>query len=126
MRCLILLALLLAAGCTPLQWTRQDTSPEQLRQDVAFCRQEAWREAQWRSFLFLDRSFGGTTVVDSRGRHIFVPYSPFGDPFGYPYYDEARLAHFCMRVKGYELVPIESAKADTIQPSEGGTPSGRP
>ena len=88
--------------------------------------QEAWREAQWRSFLFLDRYYGGTTIVDSRGRHIFVPYAPFGDPFGDRYLEESRLAQFCMRAKGYQLVPVDSAKAETIQPSEGGTPSGRP
>ena len=123
---LIPLAFVLAAGCTPVQWAREDTTPEQFRQDVAFCQQEAWREAQFRSSLFLDRSFVGTTVVDSRGRHIFVPYAPFGDPFGYSYYDEARLTQFCMRAKGYQLAPVDSAKAETIQPSEGGTPSGRP
>jgi hypothetical protein len=126
MRRLIPLAFLLAAGCTPLQWSRPDTSPEQFSQDVAFCQQEAWREAQWHSFLFLNRYYGGTTIVDSRGRHMFVPYAPFGDPFGDRYYDEARLTHFCMRAKGYDLVPVESAKAETIQPSEGGTPSGKP
>jgi hypothetical protein len=35
-----------------------------------------------------------------------VPYSPFG-PFGDAYIEESRLAHFCMRAKGYELAPIK-------------------
>jgi hypothetical protein len=107
---LIALLVLLAAGCTPLEWTRPGASPDELRQDVAYCRQEAWREAQWNSFLFLNRYYGATTVVDAQGRRIVVPNSPFGNPFGDRYIDEARLAHFCMRAKGYELVPIESAK----------------
>jgi hypothetical protein len=104
-RLIALLAPLLVVGCTPMAWTRTGATPDDLRQDVAFCRQEAWREAQWRSFLY--RPFGGTTVVDSRGRHIFVPYTPFGDPFGDRFFEESRLAHFCMRAKGYELVPID-------------------
>ena len=100
--------LLLAAGCTPMQWVRQDTGTEFLNQDLAQCRQEAWREAQWRSFLY--RPFGHTTVVDRFGRRFVVPYAPFGDPFGDTFMEESRLAHFCMRAKGYDLVPIEPSK----------------
>lgn len=105
--------LLLVAGCTPLAWTRSGVSAEELRQDVAYCRQEAWREAQWNSFLFLNRYSGAATVVDAQGRRFVVPYAPFGSPFGDRYIDEARLAHFCMRAKGYELVPIESTHASS-------------
>lgn len=105
---LILAALLLLAGCTPMQWVRQDTGPELLDQDLAQCRQEAWREAQWRAFLY--RPFGVTTVVDRFGRRFVIPYSPFGDPFGDSFMEESRLAHFCMRSKGYDLVPIEPAR----------------
>ena len=106
--------LLLVGGCTPLAWTRSGVSAEELRQDVAYCRQEAWREAQWNSFLFLNRYYGTTSVVDAHGRRVVVPYAPFGgSPFGDRYIDEARLAHFCMRAKGYELVPIESSQASS-------------
>ncbi len=101
-------ALLLLAGCTPMQWVRQDAGPELLNYDLAQCRQEAWREAQWRSFLY--RPFGTTTVVDRSGRRFVVPYAPFGDPFGDTFMEESRLAHFCMRAKGYDLVPIEPTK----------------
>jgi hypothetical protein len=107
MRRLIPLFVLATAACTPMQWVRQDTPPEQFSQDLAYCRQEAWREAQWRSALFLNRDYGATTVVDPRGRPIVVPYSPFGGPFGDAYIEESRLAHFCMRAKGYELAPIK-------------------
>jgi hypothetical protein len=108
MRRMILTLALLAAGCTPMQWVRQGAGPEELNHDLAHCRQEAWREAQWRSFLY--RPFGSTSMVDRFGRrHVFF-YSPFGDPFGDSYIEESRLAHFCMRAKGYELVPIEAKK----------------
>lgn len=99
----------LAAGCTPMQWVRQDGGgPALLQHDLAQCRQEAWREAQWRSFLY--RPFGATTLVDRFGRRFVVPYAPFGDPFGDTFMEESRLAHFCMRSKGYDLVPVEPAK----------------
>jgi hypothetical protein len=109
-----------------MQWVRQDTGPELLSQDLAHCRQQAWREAQWRSFLY--RPFGPTTFVDRNGRRFIIPHSPFGDPFGDTHIEESRLAHFCMRAKGYELVPIEpaSSQAPTIQPSPAGTSAGRP
>ena len=102
----IFLALLLGlAGCTPLQWARQDASPAELSQDLAQCRQDAWREAQWRSFMY--RPFGPTYMVDRFGRNHVLFYSPFGDPFGDSFIEESRLAHFCMRAKGYQLVPVE-------------------
>ena len=46
MRRLIPLFVLATAACTPMQWVRQDTTPEQFSQDLAYCHQEAWREAQ--------------------------------------------------------------------------------
>jgi hypothetical protein len=97
---------LLAAACTPMQWTRQDAGPEQLNQDMAQCRQEAWREAQWRSFLY--RPIAPVMLRDAQGRSFFGwPSSPFGDPFGDRFMEESRLEHFCMRNKGYDLAPVE-------------------
>ena len=121
-----LIAAALLAGCTPMQWVKQDAGPQQIEQDAALCRREAWREAQWRSFMY--RPFGPTTFTDWRGRRYLWPYSPLGDPFGDQLMEESRLAHFCMRAKGYELVPVEKPKepAETIQPSASGTPSGKP
>jgi hypothetical protein len=107
MRRLIPLFVLATAACTPMQWARQDATPEQFSQDLAYCHQEAWREAQWRSFFFMNRGIGATTVVNSQGQRIVVPFSPFGDPFGDAYIDESRLKAFCMRAKGYELVPVK-------------------
>ena len=107
MRRLILLfpLAIAAAACTPVRWARQDTPPEQLGQDLGQCRQDAWREAQWRSQLFMNRSVGATTVVNAHGQTIVVPLSPFGDPFGDARIDESRLTASCMRGRGYQLVP---------------------
>ena len=93
MRRLIPLIVLAAAACSPVQWARQDTPPEQLSRDLALCHQDAWREAQFRSLLFMNRDV--------------LPSSAFGSPFGDAYIDESRLTAFCMRGKGYELVPLK-------------------
>ena len=94
-----------------MQWVKPDATPQQLSQDAAQCQQEAWREARLRAWLY--RPIGPTIVQDAQGRRIFVgPASPFGDPFSDQLMEEARLESFCMRSKGYELVP-----AETIQPS---------
>ena len=113
-------AALLGAGCTPLQWVRQDASPAELEQDMTQCQQQAWREASWRSFFY--QPLGPSIVHDVRGRRVLVwPYTPFSDPFGDRFFEESRLADFCMRATGYELVP-----ADKIQPSPQGTSPGKP
>lgn len=97
-----------------MQWVKQDAGPEQLNLDAAQCRQEAWREARWRGFLY--RPFGMTTPLrDRHGRRFGLPYSPLGDPFGDEFMEELRLADFCMRAKGYELVPVEPPKADAVR-----------
>ena len=99
----------LAAGCTPFQWVRQGATPEELDQDMGYCQQEAWREAQWRTFMY--RPFGPTVFTDGRGRRFVWPNSPFGNPFGDPFMEESRLANFCMRAKGYELEPVVPKKS---------------
>jgi hypothetical protein len=108
MRLLAFAALLVLAGCTPMQWVHQDATPEQFNQDLAQCRQDAWREAQWRSFMY--RPFGPTYMVDRFGRNHVLSYSPFGGPFGDTFVEESRLTHFCMRAKGYDLAPVDSPK----------------
>lgn len=92
-----------------MQWVKPQASLEQLNQDRAQCQQEAWREARWRSFLY--RPLGPTLLHDRFGRRFLGwPYSPLGDPFGDDFMEEARLADFCMRAKGYELAPVEPKK----------------
>jgi hypothetical protein len=45
---------------------------------------------------------------DAAGRPVFAwPFVWAGDPFRDPALAESRLAQFCMRSKGYELVPTE-------------------
>jgi hypothetical protein len=125
LRALVLLGAAFAAGCTPMRWVKPDVTAQQLNQDAAQCHQQAWHEARWRSFLY--RPIGPTLYHDRYGRRFAGwPYSPFGDPFGDEFMEQSRLAHFCMRAKGYELAPAEREPADRIQPSPGGTSKGKP
>ncbi|HZQ74285.1 MAG TPA: hypothetical protein VFB08_15310 [Burkholderiales bacterium] len=111
---------LLTAACTPMAWVKPDATPQELAQDSAYCQQEAWREARLRSWSY--RPMGPLVAHDAAGRPFIVsPGGPFYDPFGDPMMEEGRLAQFCMRARGYELVP-----ADKIQPSPSGTPPGTP
>jgi hypothetical protein len=120
-RVLSALLLLLATACTPLYWVRPDTAPGQLEADLQYCQQQAWREAGWRS-SFYHRPFAPYVVHDLQGRRILVwPHSSFYDPFGDRFFEEARLTQFCMRARGYELVP-----ADKIQPTPEGGSAGKP
>jgi hypothetical protein len=99
-------AALAATACVPLQWLKPEATREQLDQDAAQCQQEAWREARLRTWLY--RPIGPAMLQDAQGRRFFIwPSSPFGDPFSDQLMEEARLVSFCMRSKGYELVPVE-------------------
>lgn len=115
MRCLLrfpLLPLLFLAGCTPMQWVREGAVPatEVLEQDSASCRQQAWREAQFRSWAY--RPITPYVSRDAFGRRFVAwPSSLYPYPFGDPFFEEVRLADFCMRAKGYELVPVEKPAA---------------
>jgi hypothetical protein len=106
---LAVFVLALAAGCTPMQWVKEDATAEQVNLDAAQCQREAWREASWRAWLY--RPFGPVVLWDPTGRRFLAwPNSAFGDPFGDRFMEESRLAHFCMRAKGYQLVPVEPKK----------------
>jgi hypothetical protein len=108
---LVLLALIVLAfaGCTPMQWVREGVvpAPAALEEDATNCRQQAWREAQYRAWSY--RPIGPIAIRDASGGRRFVgwPYGPYAYPFGDPFFEEARLTDFCMRAKGYELVPLD-------------------
>jgi hypothetical protein len=102
-------AVLVLAGCTPMEWIKPDVTPEEREQDAIACQQEAWHEARWRAWYY--RPYPIAPFRDASGRFLFPgPYGYFSDPFGDPFLEEGRLAQFCMRSKGYELVPVEPAQ----------------
>jgi hypothetical protein len=105
MRRLAIVALVLACGCTPMQWEKAEVSGEQLRADQQECQQAAWREAQWRSWSH-QTMLGPVFARDATGRGFFLwPSGAMVDPFGHQLMEESRLSQFCMESKGYKLVP---------------------
>jgi hypothetical protein len=120
---LFVVAALCAAGCTPMQWVKPDATAEQLQEDSTRCHQDAWREAQLNSWYY--RPFSPFAMRDPFGRPFVAwPYRPYADPFGNAYLEEARLAQFCMRNKGYELEPVEKPKGQVEKPKGQGEPKG--
>lgn len=100
-------ALIVLAGCTPMQWVRADADAAQLNADSRDCQTQAWHEARWRSFQY-SGMYGPSLYRDSFGRPFLAwSHAPFWDPFGDRFMEESRLATFCMRAKGYELQPTK-------------------
>ena len=109
-RTLCFVAFLLLAGCTPMQWVRDDgASAADPQKDMAHCQQEAWRESRLRHWYH--RPLSPVFLRDGQGRLVAWSRDPFLDPFGDPFMEESRLAHFCMRAKGYRLVPLDKPAA---------------
>lgn len=98
-------AALLLAACAPMQWVKADGAAGQLESDEAQCREEAWREARLRAGAFGPAA--PLLLRDAAGRPVVVWPGPFHDPFADPFFEESRLAHFCMRSKGYRLERAE-------------------
>ena len=95
----LLVALLLAlAGCaTPERWEKAGVSAEMTSTDAVECRRSASQEA------FLYQSGAPPPLWFYRRGYWFTwQQSQESDRF----YAENRLTAFCMRAKGYELVPI--------------------
>ena len=94
--------LVATAACTPMEWVREDADPAQTQADSQDCQMKAWQEARWRALQYR-AMLGPAYYRDAAGRTFVVP-RPY-DALADPYMEEQRLAHFCMRAKGYELQP---------------------
>ena len=110
-RSLIIASLLLLGACTPMAWVKPDVAKEQIDEDLVACRQEAWREARLRPVWRPPNL--PYAVQDAQGRRFLVwPHDTFYDSLSDQFMEEARLAHFCMRSKGYQLVPVEKEEKE--------------
>jgi hypothetical protein len=115
MRILPLLLLLAACATTPHAWQRPGTGERPSEELIATCRAEAAREAQRTAMLGTWPSYG---MVWGRGR------APgWGPGWGYgmgwsPGWSSMaisqrtqELAGFCLRVQGFQLLPVEPVTA---------------
>lgn len=90
----IVLVLLAVAGCTPMAYQKAGVTSDRASVEEMECRSMAAREATpplwyWRPYYGWRR-----------------PY--FGDPMLSRMQEEAGLSDFCMRSRGYQLVPVPS------------------
>lgn len=103
--------LLAVAACASMEWTRSDATAGQVEADMKACRDLAWREANWMPWGgYYYGGVGPLAYTDPFGRRMYgwpYYYSPFADPYGQRFLEEARLTDFCMRAKGYELTPLK-------------------
>ena len=99
-------AALQLTACAQMAWIRPDATPEQAQQDLAHCEEEAWREASYRTWAY--QSLTPVMTRDAFGRPYFMPFGPFlRSAFDDRFFEEHRLAQFCMRAKGYALQRLE-------------------
>lgn len=109
MRSALVLLVLAASACAPMQWTKPGVTSTQRDQDELLCRQDAWREANLGAWP--PGPVAPIVARDAAGRAFVVsPGGPVADPFRDPSMEQGRLQQFCMRAKGYELVPAEPRK----------------
>ena len=103
--------LVLAMGCTPVQWTRSDAPKAlQVEADLRQCEATASQDVRFR---YMSAAAGGTypgigggTSTDPLAPHS-APYTGSAlDPVSNRNLEQVRLARLCMQGKGYELAQI--------------------
>ena len=99
-----------------MEWVKPDAGVDQVRSDEQACRLAAAREASYHGYWYQHRMQPVVVAPDQ----VIWPSGAFVDPYAQQFLDENRLAQFCMESKGYALKEV------TIQPSPGGTASGKP
>lgn len=99
---LIVTAFLSACG-PPLAWERPSTSASEARVDAAECRR-----------LAQDQAFRESLLAFPTGPHGYFPsrigrrpYDPFFEPSFRRELRESELRDFCLRSRGYRLVPVQ-------------------
>ncbi len=89
-------------GCTPLQWQHPLYGTTRTEADLAACDRAAFQEADryissqpYPAFPHVYTLPNGQRVVDPAPQFAYTPYG-----------NVSELRSFCMRSKGYELVPV--------------------
>jgi hypothetical protein len=104
-RSLTLLVLVALSACgPPMRWEHPRLSDSDARVEVHDCQRQAWAEAQSRAFFA--RSMFPSYARGRDGR--IYAYDPWGrSSFNDTWFEEMRLRDFCLRNKGFRLVPAE-------------------
>ena len=98
MRKIVVIALM-AAACTPLEWSKPGAGTAQVAQDNDFCQREASREAPVHAQRLPPTATQGLYSAQSESGSQLI--------------EASRLASFCMRSKGYALMSRDARSAAT-------------
>jgi hypothetical protein len=92
-----------AAACTPMRWEHPQLGVANADADQQECGSLAWRES-WQYGWQYGPGYGFWDYpYRARGRTFYRGYPGYRyDPF----FEEQRLRDYCMRAKGYQMVPI--------------------
>jgi len=100
----VLFGLAALSACTPMRWDHPFIDPAARAHDSAHCRQSAYLEAQQE--LFFSQWWHRPVAVRGRDGRIYYVRDPYSWHHHDSFFQEQRLFEFCMRAKGYRLVPI--------------------
>ena len=113
-RSLILATSLILVACTPMQWVKPGADAAMLSEDTAQCQRQAQREAWLHAPIF--QPMVPIILRDAQGRSFVTWRRPFAyDSLGDQFREEQRLMDFCLRAKGYNLVPLPEVKGEAAQ-----------
>lgn len=93
------------SACTPMQWENSTLGMANFDQDADQCAESAWRES-WRSGYF-DPFWSRPRFARTPSGRLVPLYDRYDD-WGWDnqrFMNESYLRDFCMRSKGYRLVP---------------------
>ena len=96
-----------------MQWVKPGADAAMLGEDTAQCQRQAQREAWLHPPIF--QPMVPMILRDAQGRSFVTWRHPFAyDPLGEQFREEHRLMDFCLRAKGYSLVPLSEAKGEAM------------
>jgi hypothetical protein len=102
---LALAALCLLAACTPMQWQDRRFGTVASAAEVQECERSAYFEAKNQAFF---HSFAWPRTYFGRdGRVYYRRWPDYHDTF----FLERQLFDYCMRARGFQLVPVPPADA---------------
>jgi hypothetical protein len=88
---------LLIVGCTPVQWQHASLGTPPSADELGYCNHSAYYEAQRQAFF------------DDFAWPYYRRY-PYGfHPYRNQFFRERDLFDYCMRARGYQLVPVRPA-----------------
>ena len=99
----ILLAAIFAAGCAEMTWHKEGTEAAALAEDLDGCRQQARLRAYQEAWPFGLINNWRVVGMGAAGQPVVAYQNHFETD---RFLLEHDLANFCMRGKGYDLVPV--------------------